>query len=177
MKPISIEITLIFFLLISIKSFGQSKSNFTIVKTNIVCPAEILEKVKKNVPGFYIDKEYFKNIKVGSSFSGILAIKSPQNGKQSKAIPDLDIHMPVVLDNISLVSSSLDKVEGMPPGSTLVYDPSEDKPNDISCLEIKGVANTVGTWKPKFRLFTSAKLLFTKLKVKSTWTGLTIVVK
>lgn len=162
---------------ISIHSYSQSKNNFTVVKKIIVCPNDILEKVKKNPPGFYVDKEYFKNIKLGSQYSGILAIKSPETGKQSKAIPDLDIHMPVVFDNINLVESSLEKVEGLPPGATLTYDPAVDKPKDISCIEIKGEATSVGSWTPKFKLFTQAKILFTKLKVKSTWTGLTIKVK
>jgi hypothetical protein len=153
---------------------GQNKQ---IINKKVTCPSELIEKVKKSPPGFYLDKEYFKNIKTTDNYINYVLIKTPGNGQQAKAIADLEIHLPVVPDSNKIIGCSFDKIDDMPPGATITFENREYKPNEIVCIEVKGKPVSAGKWIPKVRVITRAKLLFTSIKIKATWTGLTAIVK
>ena len=171
MKTVKLSLSLVSLLFLSTIGFAQQ-----IINKKVTCPTDLVEKVKKSPPGFYLDKEYFKNIKLDQAYLSYVLIKAPGSGKEAKAMSDLEIHVPTVPDGVKLTSSSLDTIENMPPGATVTFENREYKANEIVCIEVKGKPIRKGTWNPNVKLKSTAKVLFANMKVKSTWTGIKAIV-
>ncbi len=177
MKSLSLVLTLSLF---SLFAFGQ----ITMINEEGDCPAKDIEIVKKKIPGFYFDREYISNLKVGQDYLTHLIIKVPKTAGETTKIGNLTKipteSKPSFLGNITndipLTYTSLSKITETPPGIIIKFKNRKFLPHEVICVEIKGKALVKGKWNPKTDVFVGARLLGITFKRSSTWNGMNFVI-